>query len=191
VSYQIFRTCLHERPVSPGYPFFDTSRMVSLYTLARVYQLAAKPAASLSDLCALSLVMYKAELSVLNPLLRARACAVWDQAETRCGSLLRKPGKHVSIHERLVLETMDTDEAASLLFEGEWTMLGSSSSLGQSKTVSNPVLLLKKTLGNCVFEQGCFESLEDARDVAVDLIVESELMIYICIHLGYVYVLIK
>ena len=38
----------------------------------------------------------------------------------------------------------------------------------------DPVFLLKKTLGNRVFEQGCAEGLEDARDVAVDHIVEIE-----------------
>ncbi|KAF8341905.1 hypothetical protein F5887DRAFT_1076283 [Amanita rubescens] len=251
------------------------SRVVSLYTCARVYQavLAAKPAASLSDLCTLSLVMHRTGPSVVNPLLRARARAIWNQAKTRCGSLLRKPGKHVAIHERLVLESMDADEAASLssdvtvaqigfdtsqapsplqllggavirermkkhlglafvkiedrqktfsaaaelggrlaelgkiaerlcrliaddggrvlsvssdlveslasnddedevaalilalvLYQrmfhphdkGEWTMLGSSSlsSLGRSTIVGDPVLLLKKTLGNRVFEQG-------------------------------------
>ena len=283
-----------------------------MYTCARVYQavLAAKPAASLSDLCTLSLVIHRTGPAVVNSLLRARARAVWDQAKTRCASLLRKPGKHVAIHERLVLESMDADEAASLLSDvtvaqigfdtsqtpsplqllggavvrekmkkhlglafvkivggqevddilalvdddeedrqktfsaaaelggrlaelgkiaerlcrliaddggrvlsvssdlveslassddedevaalilalvlyqrmfhphdkGGWTMLGSSSlsSLGRSTTVGDPVLLLKKTLGNRVFEQGCFEGLEDARDVAVDLIVEIE-----------------
>jgi hypothetical protein len=51
--------------------------------------------------------MDKAGLSVLNPLLGARARVVRDQAKTRRGSLLRKLGKHIAIHERLVLETMD------------------------------------------------------------------------------------
>ena len=278
-------------------------RAATLYTCAQIYRavLAAKPAASLGHLCTLSLVMHRAGPAVVNVLLRARARAVWDQAKTRCASLLRKPGKHVAVHERLVLESLDADEAAGRLSDVTLVQIGldmghtrpsplhilggalvrdrmkkhlgsafiktvgvgdqeagdDDGEEGRQKTFSaaaelggrladlgkmaerlcrlvaddsnrviavsselveslvassdeedevaalilalvlyqrvfpfhsrdekeerramlgggDPVFLLKKTLGNRVFEQGCAEGLEDARDVAVDQIVEIE-----------------
>ncbi|KAK2465598.1 hypothetical protein APHAL10511_002490 [Amanita phalloides] len=285
------------------------SKVVSLYTCARVYHavLAGKPATTLGELCTLSLVMHKAGPSVVNNLLRARSRVVWDQAKTLCASLLCKPGKHVSVYERLVLESMDADEAANRISDvtvaqlgldmsqspsplrilggsavrermvkhlafafvrivgqeeddkvapalageeedrektflaaaelggrlaelgriaerlcrliaedsgrlitvssdlvrslassdedddvrslilalvlyqrvfyshrkGQWTMLSPPPSPGRP-TVGDPVFFLKKTLGSRVFEEGCVDGLEDARDGAVDLIVEIE-----------------
>ena len=80
--------------------------------------------------------------------------------------------------ESLVASSGDEDEVAALilalvLYQRVFphdkksvckAMLGS----------GDPVFLLKKTLGNRVFEQGCAEGLEDARDVAVEHIVEIE-----------------
>ena len=95
------------------------SRETSLYACAQVYHavLAAKPAASLCNPCTLSLVMHwqRAGPADVNVLLRAWAHAVWDQAKTWCASLLCKPGKPVAVHECLVLESLDADEAAGCL----------------------------------------------------------------------------
>jgi hypothetical protein len=83
--------------------------------------------------------------------------------------------------ESLVASSDEEDEVAALILalvlyqrvfpfhsrdkkEERRAMLGS----------GDPVFLLKKTLGNRVFEQGCAEGLEDARDIAVDHIVEIE-----------------
>ena len=283
------------------------SREMSLYTCVQVYRavLAAKPVVTVGDLCTLSLVLHGAGPSVVNTLLRMRSRAVWDQAKMLCGLLLRKPGKHVSVYERLVLDSMDADEAASFLSDvtvgkvgldtdqapsplqvlgealvrdrmkkylgsvfvklvggeeeddklvlgsdeedrqktflaaaelggrlaelgklsgrlcrliaddcrrmvtvspdlveslassdeddkvaslilslvlyqrvfhshekGQWMMQSLPSSPG--RPIYDPVFLLKKTLGNRVFEEGCVEGLEDARDSAVDLIVKIE-----------------
>ncbi|KAF8626697.1 hypothetical protein AX15_004733 [Amanita polypyramis BW_CC] len=293
---------LKESPTEP--------RTMSLYACMQVYRavISISSAASIGDLCTLSLVLHGAGPSVVNALLRMRSRAVWDQAKMQCASLLRKPGKHVSVYERLVLETMDADEAASRISDvnvgqvgldmsqapsplqalggalvrdrmkkylgsafvklvdgqteddklalgdddeedrqrtfsaaaelggrlaelgkmtgrlcqliagdsgrmvmvspdlveslassneddevaslilslvlyqrvfhsrekGQWTMLSPPPSPGRA--VRDPVFLLKKTLGSRVFEEGSVEGLEEARDSAVDLVVEIERM---------------
>jgi hypothetical protein len=77
-------------------------------------------------------------LPVVNVLFCTRARAVWDQAKTRCASLLRKPGKHVAVHERLVLESLDADEAADRLSDVTVAQIG----LDMGQTRPSPLHIL-------------------------------------------------
>ncbi|KAF8632891.1 hypothetical protein AX17_004737 [Amanita inopinata Kibby_2008] len=102
------RLVLKESP--PG------SRTMSLYTCAQVYRSAyAKSAASLEDLCTLSLVVHNAGTSFVKTLLRSRSRMIWSQAKSICSSFQGKPGKRIAMYEHLVLDSMDVDEAAARL----------------------------------------------------------------------------
>ncbi|KIL57564.1 hypothetical protein M378DRAFT_27930 [Amanita muscaria Koide BX008] len=291
------------------------SGTLSLYTCFQVGRAvsATKSSPSLEDLCTFSLVLHGTSSFIMNALLRGRSRVMWDRAKVMCASLLRKPGKHVHMYERLVLDNIDVDEAATRLAsnviipaqlgldmdqepsplkvlgaiavrdrmkkhlaaafvktavavdkvvsdvndnddnddeeerqktfsaaselggslaqlgkiaerlcrlvadgrgqmvtvssdlveslanrdeqdevsslilalvlyqrvfhshdKGQWTLLSPPPSPGGRSSSTDPVFLLKKTLGSGVFDEECVQGLEDARDGAVDLIVEIE-----------------
>ncbi|KIL57574.1 hypothetical protein M378DRAFT_16183 [Amanita muscaria Koide BX008] len=93
------------------------SGTLSLYTCFQVGRAvsASKSSPSLEDLCTFSLVLHETGSFIVNALLRGSSRVMWDRAKVLCASLLRKPGKHVRMYERLVLDNIDVDEAATRL----------------------------------------------------------------------------
>ncbi|KAM6492549.1 hypothetical protein JOM56_012273 [Amanita muscaria] len=234
---------------------------------------ASKSSPSLEDLCTFSLVLHGTGSSIVNALLRGRSRVMWGRAKVLCASLLRKPGKHVHMYERLVMDNIDVDEAATRLAsnviipqlgldmdqepspfkvlgaiaardrmkkhlaaafvktavaddmivsdvngnddnddederqqtfsaaselggslaqlgkiaerlcrlvadgtDGHWPVdaIESAAESWRALRYTDPVFLLKKTLGSGVFDEECVQGLEDARNGAVDLIVKIE-----------------
>ncbi|KIL55821.1 hypothetical protein M378DRAFT_28488 [Amanita muscaria Koide BX008] len=99
-----------------GKSFVSIGDVVVVFLLpSRPCCFTSKSSPSLEDLCTFSLVLHGTGSSIVNALLRGRSRVMWDRAKVLCAALLRKPGNHVCMYERLVMDNIDVDEAATRL----------------------------------------------------------------------------